>query len=108
MFTREKCFSKTSFHLRIDGAEKGQKQPDRTTRHLMEPKKGQKQGRDERMPEDYRTSAKIRRRCPVVFLRSFISALFLSFFRLHQMSGSLAFFHLGLTSVLFSAPSILK
>ena len=42
----EKSFSKTSFHLRIDGAEKGQKQ-----------------GR------------------AVVFLRSFISGLFLSFLR---------------------------
>ena len=41
--TREKSFCKTSFHLRIDGAEKGQKQ-----------------GRHERTQEDYRTSAKIR------------------------------------------------
>ena len=62
MDTREKSFSETSFELRI------------------ELKKGQKQGRDETMQEDYRTSAKIHIRCQVVFLRSFISTLFLSFF----------------------------
>ena len=39
----------------------------------MELKKVQKQGRDERTQEDYRTSAKIHSRCRVVFLRSFIS-----------------------------------
>ena len=43
----------------------------------MELKKVQKQGRDERTQEDYPTSAKIHTRCRVVFLRSFISALFL-------------------------------
>ena len=43
----------------------------------MEPKKVQKQGRDERTQEDYPTFG-------VYFvLRSFISALFLYFFRLH-------------------------
>ena len=42
--------------------------------------KGQKQGRDERMQEDYRTSAAYFYRCPVVFLCSFISALFCPFF----------------------------
>ena len=46
-------------------------------------KKVQKQGRDERTQEDYPTSAKIHTRCRVVFLRSFISALFLCFFQLH-------------------------
>ena len=49
----------------------------------MELKKVQKQGRDERTQEDYPTSAKIHTRCRVVFLRSFISALFLYFFQLH-------------------------
>ena len=44
-------------------------------------KKGQKQGRDERKQEHYQTSESIHSRCPVVFLRSFISALFLSFFQ---------------------------
>ena len=48
----------------------------------MELKKVQKQGRDERTQEDYPTSAKIHTRCRVVFLRSFISALFLYFFQL--------------------------
>ena len=43
-------------------------------------KKVQKQGRDERTQEDYPTPAKIQRRCRVVFLHSFISALFLYFF----------------------------
>ena len=50
----------------------------------MELKKGQKQGRDERMQEEYLTSAKIHCRCThcrVVFLCSFASALFLSFFQ---------------------------
>ena len=37
----------------------------------MEPKKVQRQGRDERTQEDYPTSAKIHTRCRVVFLRSF-------------------------------------
>ena len=49
----------------------------------MELKKVQKQDRDERTQEDYPTSAKIHTRCRVVFLRSFISALLLNFFRLH-------------------------
>ena len=49
----------------------------------MELKKVEKQGRDERTEEDYPTSAKIHTRCRVVFLRSFISALFLYFFQLH-------------------------
>ena len=49
----------------------------------MELKKVQKQGRDERTQEDYPTSAKIHSRCRVVFLRSFISTLFLYFFQLH-------------------------
>ena len=35
-----------------------------------------KQVRDERTQEDYQKSAKIRSRCRVVFLHSFISALF--------------------------------
>ena len=46
----------------------------------MELKKVQKQGRDEKTQEDYRTSAVYFCRCRVVFLRSFISALFLYFF----------------------------
>ena len=45
-------------------------------------KKVQKQGRDKRTQEDFPTSAKIHTRCRVVFLRSFISALFLYFFQL--------------------------
>ena len=49
----------------------------------MEPEKVQKQGRDERTQEDYPTSGVYFCRCRVVFLRSFISALFLYFFRLH-------------------------
>ena len=49
----------------------------------MEPKKVQKQGRDERTQEDYPTSGVYFCRCRVVFLRSFISALFLYFFWLH-------------------------
>ena len=49
----------------------------------MEPKKVQKQGRDERTQEDYPTTGVYFCRCRVVFLRSFISALFLYFFRLH-------------------------
>ena len=49
----------------------------------MELVKVQKQGRDERTQEYYPTSAKIHSRCRVVFLRSFISALFLYFFQLH-------------------------
>ena len=50
-------------------------------------KKVQKQGRDERTQEDYPTSAKIHTRCRVVFLRSFISALFLYFFQLYFKLG---------------------
>ena len=46
-------------------------------------KKGQKRGRDEKTQEDYPTSAVYFRRCRVVFLRSFISALFLYFFQPH-------------------------
>ena len=61
--TKGKSFYNTEFHLRIDEAEKGQKQ-----------------GREERMQEDYRTSAAYFCSCPVVFSRSSISALFLSFF----------------------------
>ena len=49
----------------------------------MELKKVQKQGRDERTQEDYPTSAKVHSKCRVVFLRSFISTLFLYFFQLH-------------------------
>ena len=41
------------------------------------PEKVQKQGRNERMQEDYPTSAKIQSRCRVVFSRFFISALFM-------------------------------
>ena len=55
--TREKSFSKTSLHLRIDGAEKSTE-----TRQ-----------RDKRTQEDYQTSEKICSRCVVVFLHSFIS-----------------------------------
>ena len=40
---------------------------------MMDLKKVQKQGRDERMQEDYPTSAKTRSKCSVVFLSSFIS-----------------------------------
>ena len=63
--TREKSFCKTWFEVG------------------MEPEKVQKQGRDERTQEDYPTSGVYFCRCRVVFLRSFISALFLYFFRLH-------------------------
>ena len=46
---------------------------------MQDLKNGQKLGRDERM-QDYPTSAVYFYRCRVVFLRSFISALFLSIF----------------------------
>ena len=46
----------------------------------MKLKKVQKQGTDERTQEDYPTSAVYFCRCRVVFLRSFISALFLYLF----------------------------
>ena len=46
----------------------------------MELKKVQKQGRDERTQEDYPTSGVYFCRCRVVYLRSFIPALFLYFF----------------------------
>ena len=64
--TKEKHVFKTLFHLRIDGAEKdrnkaGMKECKKTTGHVQ----------------------KICSRWPVVFLQSFISALFLSFFPLH-------------------------
>ena len=49
----------------------------------MELKKVQKQGRDERTQEDYPISGVYFCRCRVVFLRSFISALFLNFFQLN-------------------------
>ena len=49
----------------------------------MEQKKVQKQARDERTQEDYPTSGVYFCRCRVVFLRAFISGLFLYFFRLH-------------------------
>ena len=58
-----KSFCKTSFQLRMDL------------------KKGPKQGRDERMQEDYPTSAVCFCRRRVVLLHSLISALFLSFFK---------------------------
>ena len=51
------------------------------------PDKVQKQGSDEkRAQEEYSTSAKIHSRCRVVFLCSFIFALFLYFFQV-QISG---------------------
>ena len=49
----------------------------------MELKKVHIQGRDETTQEDYPTSAKIHTRCRVVFLRCFISALYVYFFQLH-------------------------
>ena len=61
-FTREKSFSKTSFQVGMDL------------------KNVQKQGRVERTQEDYPASAKITQQMPGSLLRSFISALFLSFF----------------------------
>ena len=63
METKGKCFFKTLFQLR------------------MALKNGQKQGRGERMQEDYPTFAVYFCSCRVVFLRSFISALFCPFFR---------------------------
>ena len=48
-------------------------------------KKVQKQGRDERMQGDYPISALYFCRCQVVFLRSFISALFLYFSQPHYI-----------------------
>ena len=68
------------------------------------------------MQEDYWKSVVYFCKCPGVFLRSFVSALFLSFFSAQsicksteQMSCSLlVFFHLFLVSVLFSALSILN
>ena len=71
----------------------------------MELKKVQKQGRDERTQEDYRTSAKIHTRCRVAFLRSFISALFLHFFQLHPYLKSSFTETFSLLSVLFSGVS---
>ena len=68
----------------------------------MELKKVQKQGRDERTQEYYPTSAKIHSRCRVVFLRSFISALFLYFFQLHPYLISSFTETFSLVSVLFS------
>ena len=62
IYTREKKFL-WNFISSRDGAEKSTEQ-----------------GRDERTQEDNPTSAKIHSRCRVVFLRSFISALFLYFF----------------------------
>ena len=67
----------------------------------MEPKKVQKQGRDERTQEDYPTSGVYFCRCRVVFLRSFISALFLYFFRLHPYLKS-SFTETFLPSLQFS------
>ena len=46
----------------------------------MELKKGRKRGREETTQEDYPTFAKIHSRCQVVFLHSFLSALFRPFF----------------------------
>ena len=71
----------------------------------MELKKVQKQGRDERTQEDYPTSAKIHTRCRVVFLRSFISAFFLYFFRVHPYLKSSFIETFSLVSVLFSRGS---
>ena len=73
--TRGKSFCKSSFNLR-----------------LMELKIGQKQGRDERTQEDYKTSVVYFCSCLVVFLHSFISALFLSFFQLHQSLSEMKFY----------------
>ena len=47
----------------------------------MELRKGQKQGRDERMQKDYQTSAKILNRCPIVLLCSFFFPSLHSFSR---------------------------
>ena len=88
IYTREKSFCKTWFQVG------------------MELKKVQKQGRDERMQEDYLTSAKKNTRCRVVFLRSFISALFLYFFQLHPyLKSSFTETFFSLVSVLFSGVS---
>ena len=65
MLYKGKSFCKTSFQVGMDL------------------KKVQKQGRDERTQEDYPKSAVYFCRCRVVFLRSFISTLFLYFFQLH-------------------------
>ena len=75
-YTRENSFCTTLFQLGMDL------------------KKGEKQGRDERMQEDYPTSAEIHSRCRVV-LHSFISSLFLSVFSgpsLTEMKFSRTFF----------------
>ena len=68
METEEREFNLTSYHLRIE---------------LI---KGQKQGRDERTQQEYPTSVAHLWKCRVVFLCSFISALFLSFFQGHPYS----------------------
>ena len=65
VYIREKRSSKTSFQLG------------------MGLNNGQKQGRDEKRQEVYPAAAEIHNRCRIVFLRSFISALFLSFFQTH-------------------------
>ena len=63
METRQESFCKTSFHFRIDGAEKitETRQRSKNARRLPDisdgAKKGQKQGRDERRHENYRTPA---------------------------------------------------
>ena len=61
LLTKAKSFCETSVQLK------------------MELKKGQEQGRDGRTQEYYLISEKIHSKCWVVFLHSFISALFLSF-----------------------------
>ena len=70
----KQSFSKTLFRVRVDRAEKVQKL-----------------GKDERTQEDYQTSAKICSRCLLVVLHSFIFALLLSFFQLHQSLSEIQF-----------------
>ena len=44
--------------LKKDGNKAEKKECKKTAGHMMEPQKGQKQGRDERTQEDFLTSAK--------------------------------------------------
>ena len=77
LHTREKSFCKTSFHLRVDGAEKG-----------TETRQRWKSAR--RLPDICKNMQQMSG--SLVFLRSFISALFLSFFQLHRYLSEMKFY----------------
>ena len=85
-----KSFSKTSFQL------------------SMALKKGQKQGRYERPQEDYATPAVYFCRCQVVFLHSFISALFLILLQTMLLQTMTICFSDALLIFFFNLPHILE